>query len=97
MSIQLILRSTLYFPGSIQFVLSNSQCFRVIFSNTQYFWGVDTAYTNFYAVFSGVDNDYTKQYAVLSGVDTTYTEEYAVFSGVDTTCSKQFTVFPGYI
>ena len=39
----------------------------LILSNTQYFWGVDTAYTKKYAVFQGVDTAYIEQCAVHLG------------------------------
>ena len=55
------------FEGSIPFILRDTEYIRAlilfILSNTQYYWGVDTAFI------IRVDTVYAKRYAGFSGVD----------------------------
>jgi len=68
-------------PYTEQYAVFCGQSILLILTNTQYFRGVDTTHTDYYAVFSGVDNPYTLQHAVFSGNHAPYTEQYAVFCG----------------
>ena len=74
------------FIVSILFILRVTQYFRVSIllkvSNTQYFPGLDTAFTQHYEEISG--DRYCLYFAIrkfLRGLDTAYTHHYPVFSG----------------
>ena len=64
----------------------------LILSNTQYFLGVDTAFTKQYTVRFGVDTANTKHHALFSLLDTAFMKKYALYPLVDT---KKYTVLSG--